>query len=102
MSASFHGGWCARVVSGSSTSTFVHVPLFGSLRADVGAYGVGQVDLEEGPRVQAVLSGTRDELAIGMAMELELETLRHNERGEDVVIYRFRPAGEGAGAETRA
>ncbi|MCZ6462948.1 MAG: OB-fold domain-containing protein, partial [Proteobacteria bacterium] len=48
------------------TFTYVHVPFFGSLRADAGAYGVGQVDLREGPRVQAVLSGGREELSIGM------------------------------------
>ena len=30
------------------TWTYVHFPLFGSKRADVGGYGVGQVDLPEG------------------------------------------------------
>ena len=40
------------------TWTYVHFPLFGSKRADhAGGYGVGQIDLPEGPRVQAVLSG---------------------------------------------
>ena len=79
------------------THTYVHVPLFNSKRADAGGYSVGQVDLHEGPRVQAVLSGAPDDFRIGMDMELELETLRETEQGEDVVIYRFRPAdGEGA------
>ncbi len=73
------------------TFTWVHVPLFGSMRSDAGGYGVGQVDLPEGPRVQAVLSGERDQLAIGMELELDLETLRENEEGEEVVIFRFRP-----------
>jgi len=35
------------------TYTWVHVPFFGTKRADTGGYGVGQVDLPEGPRVQA-------------------------------------------------
>ena len=74
------------------TFTYVHVPLFGSRRADVGAYGVGQVDLPEGPRVQAVLSGERDELSIGMEMALELETLRKTDEGDEVMIFRFAPA----------
>jgi uncharacterized OB-fold protein len=74
------------------TWTYVHFPLFGSKRADhAGGYGVGQVDLPEGPRVQAVLSGGPDAFVVGMQMELELETLRENKEGQDVVIHRFRP-----------
>ena len=80
------------------TWTYVHFPLFGSRRADAGGYGVGQIDTEEGPRVQAVLSGAPDDFAIGMAMQLELETLRQNKQGQEVVIYRYRPASE-AGAQ---
>lgn len=76
------------------TWTWVHFPLFGSKRADhAGGYGVGQVDLPEGPRVQAVLSGELGVFKIGMEMEIELETLRENKEGQDVVIHRFRPAG---------
>lgn len=75
------------------TYTYVHVPFFGSRRADAGGYGVGQVDLPEGPRVQAVLSGGPDDFAIGMEMELELEILRLNDDGSEVVIFRFRPVG---------
>jgi uncharacterized OB-fold protein len=79
------------------TYTWVHFPLFGSNRAEGGGYGVGQIDLPEGPRVQTVLCGGPDDFHIGMAMELELETLRENKQGEEVVIHRFRPAeAEGA------
>jgi len=74
------------------TFTWVHVPFFGRKQAVGAGYGVGQVDLPEGPRIQAVLSGRRDELAIGLPMELELETLRETPEGEQVVIHRFRPA----------
>ena len=59
---------------------------------------MGQVDLPEGPRVQAVLSGGPGDFRIGMEMELELETLRENKEGQDVVIHRFRPVG---GAEVK-
>lgn len=77
------------------TWTYVHFPLFNSNRSDEGGYGVGQVDLPEGPRVQSVLSGGPDDFRIGMEMEVELETLRENEEGQEVVIHRFRPvAGE--------
>jgi uncharacterized OB-fold protein len=74
------------------TWTYVHFPLFGGKRAEhAGGYGVGQVDLPEGPRIQAVLSGGPDDFHIGMEMELELETLRENKEGQQVVIHRFRP-----------
>ena len=74
------------------TWTYVHVPLFAKKDRRVDAYGVGQVDLPEGPRVQAILVGGRDDFSIGMELELDLETLRVDERsGDEVVIFRFRP-----------
>jgi 3-hydroxyisobutyrate dehydrogenase-like beta-hydroxyacid dehydrogenase/uncharacterized OB-fold protein len=80
------------------TWTYVHFPLFGSKRADPGGYAVGQVDLAEGPRVQAVLAGGPGEFRIGMPMRLDLEALREGPEGEEVVIFRFRPAGPAAEA----
>jgi uncharacterized OB-fold protein len=77
------------------TWTWVYYPLFNSRRAGAGGYGVGQVDLPEGPRVQCVLSGERDAFRIGMPMRLELESLRENPEGQDVVIFRFAPAEAG-------
>jgi uncharacterized OB-fold protein len=74
------------------TWTYVYYPLFNSRRADDGGYGVGQVDLPEGPRVQAVLRGGPEDFRVGMPMELELETLREDAEGREVVIHRFRPA----------
>ena len=74
------------------TYTYVHFPLFASRRRDDGGYGVGQVDLPEGPRVQAVLSGAPGDFRIGIEMDLELESVRDDDRGREVVIYRFRPA----------
>ena len=73
------------------TWTYVHVPLFGKKDAKVEGYGVGQVDLPEGPRVQALLMGDRDTFAFDMEVELDLETLGANKDGDQVVIYRFRP-----------
>ena len=74
------------------TWTYVHVPLFAKKDRRVDAYGVGQVDLPEGPRIQSILVGGRDDFEIGMPLELDLETLRVDERsGDEVVIYRFRP-----------
>ena len=73
------------------TWTWVHVPLFAKTDAKVSSYGVGQVDLPEGPRIQAILVGGPDDFSIGMDMQLDLETLSTDAEGNDVVIYRFRP-----------
>ncbi len=73
------------------TWTYVHVPLFAKKDGSVEAYGVGQVDLPEGPRIQAILVGGPDDFEIGMELELDLETLSTDEDGNDVVIYRFKP-----------
>ena len=75
--------------------TFVHIPLFGSTNIEhMEGYGVGQVDLPEGPRIQAPLAGKQGEFRIGQAVEAELDTLRE-EGGRALVIVRFRPMGVG-------
>ena len=73
------------------TWTWVHVPLFAKTDSKVSAYGVGQVDLPEGPRIQAILQGEPSDFSIGMPLTLDVETLRQDGDGNDVVIYRFRP-----------
>jgi len=71
--------------------TFVHLPLFGSTNlAHMDGYGVGQVDLPEGPRIQAPLAGKREQFRVGMSVKAELDTLRED-GGRDIVIFRFRP-----------
>jgi len=77
------------------TWTYCHVPLFGKKDTDVPGYGVGQVDLEEGPRVQAILVGGPDDFEIGMELAIDLETLRENSDGDEIVIYRYRPVESG-------
>jgi uncharacterized OB-fold protein len=76
------------------TWTYVHVPLFAKKDRSVDAYGVGQVDLPEGPRVQAILVGGPDDFRIGMELELDLEVLRTDDAGAEVVIFRFGPVGD--------
>ncbi|MBI3783175.1 MAG: OB-fold domain-containing protein [Deltaproteobacteria bacterium] len=71
--------------------TFVHLPLFGSSNMEhAEGYGVGQVDLPEGPRVQLPLAGKQGEFKIGQTLEAELNTLRED-GASDIVIVRFRP-----------
>ena len=63
--------------------------LFAKRDRKVGSYGVAQVELPEGPRVQGILLGERDDFHIGMEVELDLETLGEDADGNDVVIFRF-------------
>lgn len=72
------------------TWTWTHLPLFGSKRADAGGYGVGQIDLPEGPRVQAPLAGKQDQFRVGQTVQGELNVLREDGT-QDIVIVRFRP-----------
>jgi hypothetical protein len=76
--------------------TFVHMPLFGSTNLEhADGYGVGQIDLPEGPRIQAPLAGKQPEFRIGQAVRAELDVLRQDDVGRDVVIVRFRPVEAG-------
>ena len=42
--------------------------------------------------------GGPDDFAIGMEVQIDLETLRTDDEGNEVVIYRFRPARDAPGA----
>lgn len=71
--------------------TFVHLPLFGSTNMEhADGYGVGQIDLPEGPRVQAPLAGRQPEFRVGQRVRGELDVLRQD-GAQDIVIVRFRP-----------
>ena len=75
--------------------TFVHIPLFGSTNIEhLEGYGVGQIDLPEGPRIQAPLAGKQPEFRVGQQVVAELDTLRED-AGRDIVIVRFRPLEAG-------
>jgi uncharacterized OB-fold protein len=75
--------------------TFVHLPLFGSTNLEhADGYGVGQIDLPEGPRVQSPLAGKQAEFRVGQTVQGELNVLRED-GARDIVIVRFRPL-EGA------
>ena len=74
--------------------TFVHFPLFGSTRVEHIGYGVGQVDLPEGPRVQMPLAGKQEDYRVGQSLEAELEPIRED-GDQEVVILRFRPLAAG-------
>jgi uncharacterized OB-fold protein len=81
------------------TWTFLHVPGFGEHKTGQPGYAAGQIDLREGPRVQAVLEGGPGDFAIGMEMEMTLAVVATDKEGREVVMYRFRKvAGDAGGA----
>ena len=71
------------------TWTYCHVPLFGKKDADVPGYGVGQVDLPEGVRIQTVLTGDPGSWTTGMPMRIDLDVVEEHD-ADQVVIFRFR------------
>ncbi len=72
--------------------TFVHFPMFGSSAEEFkDGYGVGQIDLPEGPRLQMPLAGRQEEFSIGQTVQAELNTLRQDDAGNDLVGVHFRP-----------
>lgn len=76
--------------------TFVHMPLFGANSVEYkDGYGVGQVDLDEGPRLQMPLAGKQEQFQIGMRLRAELDVVRQDKEGRDVVSMRFRPLEDG-------
>lgn len=72
------------------TWTYVHTPKYGRVPVDTEPFLVGQVDLDDGPRVQGVLRGTPDAMTIGLRMRLDLDVVREDEDGP-VVTYCFVP-----------
>lgn len=59
---------------------------------DWAPYAIGLVDLGEGLRVTAMLTGVAlEDIQIGMAMRLILETLYTDEERGPVVTYKFMP-----------
>lgn len=80
--------------------SFIHMPKMGSMEADAaGGYGVGQVDLPEGVRVQALIDGRQEDFEIGMRMRLAANVVATDENGTEYCGYKFVPAevsGEGS------
>lgn len=76
--------------------TFIEMPWMGSMKtADGGGYGVGQIDLPEGVRVQALIDGQQGDWTIGMRMVFAPRTVSTDEEGNELCTVAFAPvAGE--------
>ena len=82
--------------------SFIHMPKMGSMEEDAGGgYGVGQVDLPEGVRIQTLIDGRPEDFEIGMRMRLEANVIATDEDGTQYCGFKFVPvpAAEEGGAE---
>lgn len=72
--------------------TFVQMPWMGSMRtAEDGGYGVGQIDLPEGVRVQALIDGKQGDWRIGMPMVFTPRSVATDDDGNELCTVAFAP-----------
>lgn len=70
--------------------TYVQMPWMGSMKtAEGGGYGVGQIDLPEGVRVQALLDGEMGDWEIGMPMVFTPRTVANDDDGNELCTVAF-------------
>lgn len=72
--------------------TFIQMPWMGSMKAaEDGGYGVGQIDLPEGVRVQALIDGEQGDWTIGMRMAFAPRTVSTDDDGNELCTVAFAP-----------
>ena len=72
-------------------STYVHFPAYGRALTSAKGYGVGQVDLPEGVRVQTMLVGDPDRWQPGGRVGVVAEVIDQDKDGRERAIFRFGP-----------
>jgi len=75
------------------TFTVVHVAPVGFKAPYIQAY----VDLPEGPRVFSLITGcepSESALKTGTEVELVIDKITEDEKGNDLIGYKFRPIGK--------
>jgi uncharacterized OB-fold protein len=76
-------------------ATYVATPAYGKAQRDTEGYGVGEVDLPEGVRIQTVLLGSREDWAPGTPFEIVGESVGADDAGRQQITFRFRRAIDG-------
>ncbi len=72
--------------------SFIHMPRMGSMQLDPdGGYGIGQIDLPEGVRIQAPIDGPQDQFRIGMRMQLAPNVMHTDPDGNEYCGFKFVP-----------
>jgi uncharacterized OB-fold protein len=73
--------------------TFIEMPWMGSMKtAEGGGYGVGQIDLPEGVRIQSLIDGKKGDWTIGMPMVFAPRTVATDDSGNELCTVAFAPA----------
>ncbi len=75
------------------TFTVVHVAPIGFKPPYIQAF----VDLPEGPRIFSLITGCdplKNDLKEGAPVEIVIEKVREDEKGNDLIGYKFRPIGQ--------
>jgi uncharacterized OB-fold protein len=70
-------------------STYVHFPAYGRARTSAKGYGVGQIDLPEGVRVQALLVGDPESWRRGARLRVTAQVIDQDADGRERAIFRF-------------
>ncbi len=55
--------------------TYIYMPIMGATQMGAAGHGVGQIDLPNGVRVQANITGEKGDWEIGMKMKLDLQPI---------------------------
>ncbi len=75
--------------------SFIQMPKMGSRqKVEGGGYGVGQIDLPEGVRIQAPIDGKMGDWKIGMKMRLAPNPVVTDEDGTQYCGFKFIPVKE--------
>jgi uncharacterized OB-fold protein len=69
--------------------TFISKPWYGTMSLDAEGYGVAQVDLPEGVRMQCVLLGDPETWRAGETAYLVAEAIGVDDDGNERVVHRF-------------
>lgn len=78
-------------------ATYIRTPAYGREQRDTEGYGVGEIDLPEGVRVQSVLLGSEDSWVPGSRFRIVGEPIGNDAEGRARILFRFeRDPGAGA------
>ena len=70
--------------------SFVFMPKMGSMQEDAGGgFGVGQIDLPEGVRIQSMIDGKQEDFKIGMKMRLTPNPMATDDDGTQYCGFKF-------------
>lgn len=70
-------------------ATYIRTPAYGREQRDSEGYGVGEVDLPEGVRIQSVLLGAEADWVPGTPFRIVGESVGHDPDGRPLITFRF-------------